>query len=77
MRREEKEQDCLSCDGRSVLPCRGKEMTRRKEDHVDGADIAVSRCACVHVHRARAEDLLADWELAKAGKKPIWVQPLI
>jgi len=25
----------------------------------------------------RAEDLLADWELAKAGKKPIWVQPLI
>ena len=25
----------------------------------------------------RTEDLLADWELAKAGKKPLWVQPLI
>lgn len=25
----------------------------------------------------RAEDLLADWELAKSGKKPLWVQPLI
>ena len=25
----------------------------------------------------RAEDLLANWELAKEGKKPLWVQPLI
>ena len=25
----------------------------------------------------RAEDLLANWELAKEGKKPLWVQPLM
>ena len=25
----------------------------------------------------RTEDLMADWELAKAGKKPMWIQPLM